>query len=109
MSFSKTISVFAALASIFSVGIASWKIVQDGQSTPATPEKPVEEVTTKYESHITELQQQISGLEKQLTNTNPPPAVELPQPTVVKQVAPPTPNLPPTTPPPPVPPAPQQP
>jgi hypothetical protein len=107
MSFSKTVSVFAALASIFSVGIASWKIVQEGQSTPV---KPVEEVTTKYESHITELQQQISGLEKQLTNTNPPPAVELPEPVAVKQTAPPTPTLPPTTPPPPpVPPAPTQP
>jgi hypothetical protein len=107
MSFSKTVSVFAALASIFSVGIASWKIVQEGKSIPA---KPAEEVTTEYKSHITELQQQISGLEKQLTNTNPPPVVELPEPTVVKQVAPPTPTLPPTTPPPPpVPPVPQQP
>jgi hypothetical protein len=92
MSFSKTISVVAALASIFGAGAAGYKLSQESQV------KPAEEVNTKYEQHITELQQQISGLQQQLVNTNPPPAVNLPpqQQTVVKPVTPPTtPQLPP--------------
>ena len=92
MSFTKTISVFAALASIFGAGAAGFKLAQESQV------EPTEDVTAKYEQHITELQQQISGLEKQLTNTNPPPVVNLPPQTqtVIKQVAPPTtPQLPP--------------
>ena len=80
MSFSKTISVVAALASIFGAGAAGFKLAQDNQV------KPAEEVNTKYEQHITELQQQISGLQQQLVNTNPPPAVSLPQQNQVKQV-----------------------
>ena len=31
MSFSKTISVFAALASIFAAGATGWKLAQDNQ------------------------------------------------------------------------------
>lgn len=91
MSFSKTISVFAALCSVFGASIAGFKLAQDSQATPK------EDVTQKYEQHITELQEKISGLEKQLTNVNPPPVVSLPPQTqtVVKQVpAPTTPQLP---------------
>ncbi len=93
MSFSKTISVCAALASIFGAGAAGWKLSQESQV------KPAEEVNTKYEEHITQLQQQISGLEKQLTNANPPSPVVLPEPSA-KQTAiqsPPLPQLPPPT------------
>ncbi len=92
MSFSKTISVVAALTSIFGAGAAGFKLAQDSQVKPAA------EVNTQYEQHITELQQQISGLQQQLANTNPPPAVNLPSQTQtsVKQVTPPTtPQLPP--------------
>jgi TolA-binding protein len=99
MSFSKTVSIFAALCSIFGAGAAGWKLSQESQV------KPTEEVNTKYEQHITELQQQISGLEDQLRNTNHSPVVNLP-PQQQTQVAPPaTPQLPPP-PQPPVPPKP---
>ena len=99
MSFSKTISVFAALCSVFGAAAAGYKLSQDSQV------KPVEDVNQKYEERITELQQQVSTLQQQATNTNPPTVVALPQPTIVKQVAPVTPQLPPP-PQPPVPPKP---
>lgn len=95
--FQSTISVVAALASIFGAGAAGFKLAQDNQVKPSS--SPAEEVNTKYEQHITELQQQISGLQQQLVNTNSPPAVSLPQSTQVKQVAPVTPQLPPPLPP----------
>jgi len=83
MSFSKTVSVVAALASIFSVGLASWKISEDIKNAQTAP-----------------LQQKIEDLEKKLEETKQPveqvvqPTVEpTPQPTI----------LPPVTPPPPVP------
>jgi hypothetical protein len=93
MSFSKTISVVAALASIFGAGAAGWKLANENQT------QPVEEVNTKYEEHITQLQQKIADLEKQAVNVNPPAPAVLPQPTVVKQVAPPPSELPPPPPP----------
>ena len=67
MSFSKTVSICAALASIFGAGAAGYKLSQDNQS--ATPQ--TQEIQTKYEERITELQQQVSGLQQQLTNVNP--------------------------------------
>ncbi len=82
MSFSKTISVVAALASIFGAGAAGWKLANENQT------KPVEEVNTKYEQHITELQQKIATLEQQTTNVNPPAPVPLPQVSVAPQTAP---------------------
>jgi hypothetical protein len=88
--FQSTISVVAALASIFGAGAAGWKLAQESNV------KPAEEVTSKYETHITELQKQISDLEKQTTTVNPPVPVSLPQPVVVKQVAPQPATLPPT-------------
>lgn len=80
--FQSTISVVAALASIFGAGAAGWKLAQDSNV------KPVEEVNTKYEEHITQLQEKISSLEQQTKTVNPPAPAELPQPVVVKQVAP---------------------
>lgn len=88
MSFSKTVSVVAALTSIFGASIAGFKLAQDNQV------KSTEEVNTKYEEHITQLQEKIAGLEKQLTNVNPPTPVVLPQ-TQVQQSTPSTPQLPP--------------
>lgn len=84
--FQSTISVVAALASIFGAGAAGFKLAQDNQVNPA------EDVNQKYEEHITQLQQQISGLEKQLVNTNPPTPIVLPQQPTTKQI---TPQLPP--------------
>lgn len=98
MSFSKTVSVCAALASIFGVGAAGYKIAQDNQSVDN------QNIQTKYEERITELQQQVSKLQQQAVNTNPPTPVTLPQPTPVKQTAPAVPTLP--TPPIPTPPSP---
>ena len=83
MSFSKTISVVAALGSIFSVGLASWKISEDIKSSQTAP-----------------LEQKIQELEKQIEETQKP--VEQ----VVQPLIQPTPQpiiLPPVTPPPPVP------
>ena len=50
MSFSKTISVVAALASIFSVGLASWKISEDIKNEQTAPlEQKIEELERKLE------------------------------------------------------------
>jgi hypothetical protein len=94
MSFSKTISVVAALASIFGAGAAGWKLANENQT------KPAEEVNTKYEQHITELQQKISTLEQQALTT--PAPVPLPQVSAAPQTAPKPATLPPVAPPPPV-------
>jgi hypothetical protein len=84
MSFTKTISAFAALASIFGVGLASWKISEDIKKTQTTP-----------------LEEKIIKLEKQLEEmTLQNPVVEVAQPRPV--VAPEPVILPPVTPPPPV-------
>jgi hypothetical protein len=88
MSFSKTVSVVAALASIFSVGLASWKISEDLKNEQTVP-----------------LEQKIEELEKKLEQTQQPQVapepVKLPQPTIVVQQTPQPAILPP--PPPPVP------
>ena len=84
MSFSKTVSVFAALASIFAAGAAGWKLANENQT------KPVEEVNTNYENHITELQQKISELEQKATTPVTIPAPQ-PQPVTLPPVAPPPP------------------
>ncbi len=86
MSFSKTVSVFAALASIFAAGAAGWKLANENQT------KPAEEVNNTYEQHITDLQKKISELEQKATT---PVTIPAPQPQPV--------TLPPVTPPPPVP------
>ena len=91
MSFTKTISVFAALASIFGAGAAGWKLAQNGQTQD----------TTVFEQKITELEKQVEQAKQQPIDTNPPEPVNLPQPTVQTEPQPTT--LPPVTPPPPVP------
>ena len=87
MSFSKTVSVCAALASIFAAGAAGWKLANENQT------KPVEEVNTNYEEHITNLQQKISELEQK---TAAPTMIMTPQSQpVVTTPAPPAPPTPP--------------
>jgi len=85
MSFTKTISVFAALASVFAAGAAGWKLADSQKDVPLSPldqkvlelEKKLEEVTS---------QQPVQQVAQ-------PPATTLPPPVI----------LPPVTPPPPVP------
>jgi hypothetical protein len=85
MSFSKTVSVCAALASIFAAGATGWKLAQDDNSTKSP-----------------QLEEKVQELEKQLAETkqlSPVPApVSLPSaaPEPVPQtVTPPPPPLPP--------------
>ena len=50
MSFSKTVSVVAALGSIFSVGLASWKISEDIKNAQTAPlEQKIQELERKLE------------------------------------------------------------
>lgn len=89
MSFSKTISVFAALASIFAAGATGWKLADSQKEVPLSP-----------------LDQKVMELEKKLDQAQQPQVapepVKLPAPTV-QTVAPQPAILPPVTPPPPVP------
>ena len=88
MSFSKTISIVAALGSIFSVGLASWKIseeIKQGQTAP-------------LEQKIEELEKQLKEPKQQPITTIPAPLTLPPTQTQVPQAT----QLPP--PPPPVPP-----
>jgi len=88
MSFSKTVSVFAALASIFAAGATGWKLADSQKEVPLSP-----------------LDQKVMELEKKLDQAQQPqvapPPVNLPTPTV--QTAPQPVIRPPVTPPPPVP------
>jgi hypothetical protein len=51
MSFSKTISVFAALASIFAAGATGWKLADSQKEVPLTPlDQKVMELEKKLEA-----------------------------------------------------------
>ena len=93
MSFSKTVSVVAALASIFGAGAAGFKLAQDSQTPQTNP----------LEQRITELESELKTAKEQVVNVNPPTPVVLPQtqPQVQPQITPIPPQLPPN----PVPPA----
>ena len=87
MSFSKTVSVFAALASIFAAGAAGWKLADSQKEVPLTP-----------------LDQKVMELEKKLEEAQqpqvPPTALKLPPPVPpVVQQAPQPATLPPPPPP----------
>jgi hypothetical protein len=84
MSFSKTVSVFAALASIFAAGAAGWKLSQD--STPQD--------TSVFEKKIVELENKLE--EAQQPQVAP---TELKLPAPVVQPAPQSATLPPPPPP----------
>ena len=87
MSFSKTVSVCAALASIFAAGATGWKLAQDDNSTKSP-----------------QLEEKVQKLEKQLAETKQPLVVPDPAslPAPPNQVAPEPATLPPVTPPPPI-------
>jgi hypothetical protein len=86
MSFSKTVSVVAALGSIFSVGLASWKISEDIKSSQTAP-----------------LEQKIQELEKKLEEPKQQPITPIPAPVTLPPTQTQVPQLLPPTPPPPVP------
>ena len=95
MSFSKTVSVVAALASIFAAGATGWKLADSQKNVPLSPlDQKVMELEKKL-IEVTEPQvAPDSGVQQPIT----PPAPVLPQPiTPVPQVV-----QPPLTPPPPV-------
>jgi len=94
MSFTKTISVFAALASIFAAGAAGWKLAQDDNQQPNTD---------VLEQKIVELEEKLQ--EKKQPQVIPP-LIQLPESQERIQVTPSTPVIPP---PPPVPPQPTNP
>lgn len=72
--FQSTISVVAALASIFGAGAAGWKLAQSENAGPNHPAQ------TMYEQQITELKEQVSNLQQQTTTVDPPKPAELPKP-----------------------------
>ena len=72
MSFSKTISVCAALASIFGAGAAGWKLTQESQIKPV--EQPKQDVSV-FEEKINQLEEQLKEVKEQ------------PKPVVVQQPA----------------------
>ena len=88
MSFSKTVSVVAALASIFAAGATGWKLADSQKNVPLSPlDQKVMELEKKL-VEVTEPQvAPDSGVQQPIT----PPPVVLPQP-----VTPPPPVLPPT-------------
>ena len=75
MSFSKTVSIFAALASIFAAGATGWKLAESQKDVPLTP-----------------LDQKVMELEKKLEEAQQPQVVpepvKLPQSSVVVQQTP---------------------
>ena len=88
MSFSKTVSVVAALASIFAAGATGWKLADSQKNVPLSPlDQKVMELEKKL-VEVTEPQvTPDSGVQQPIT----PPPVVLPQP-----ITPPPPVLPPT-------------
>ena len=81
MSFSKTVSVCAALASIFAAGAAGWKLANENQSQPA-----------EQTQNVSAFEEKINNLEKQLEEVKEQPKpVVVQQPTVLPPVAPPPP------------------
>lgn len=84
MSFSKTVSVCAALASIFAAGAAGWKLANENQSQPVEQTKDV----SVFEEKINQLEEELKQVKEQ-------PKPE-PEPVVVQQpvVLPPLPPVP---------------
>ena len=95
MSFSKTVSVVAALASIFAAGATGWKLADSQKNVPLSPlDQKVMELEKKLEEVKEPQVAPDSGVQQPIT----PPPVVLPQPiTPAPQVV--QPSL---TPPPPV-------
>jgi hypothetical protein len=91
MSFSKTISVVAALTSIFAAGTAGWKLADTQKDVPLSP----------LDQKVMELEKKLEEVAVKEPQVIPPQPVNLPAPiaqTVPQPVTPPTPPvLPPVT------------
>lgn len=61
MSFSKTVSVFAALATIFVAGTAGWKLANESQSQSAEQKQDVSE----FQEKINQLEQELKQVKEQ--------------------------------------------
>ena len=85
MSFSKTISVFAALASIFGAGITGWKLAEESKNPPPTQEPNI----NVFEEKISELEKQIEETKKPVEQVTQPQVQEVQQPVILPPVAPP--------------------
>jgi len=88
MSFSKTVSVFAALASIFAAGATGWKLADSQNEVPLTP---LDQKVMELEKKLEEAQQpQVAPEPVKL----PAPIVQtaLPQPAVLPPPPPPVPE-----------------
>lgn len=87
MSFSKTVSIFAALTSIFGAGITGWKLAEESKTPP-----PVEAPSINaFEEKISELEKQIEETKKPVDQVTQPQVQPIPQPVIVPPVAPPPP------------------
>jgi len=80
MSFSKTVSVCAALASIFAAGAAGWKLANENQSQPVEQTKDV----SAFEEKINQLEEEL----KQVKEQPKPETVVVQQPTVLPPLPP---------------------
>jgi hypothetical protein len=78
MSFSKTVSVCAALASIFAAGAAGWKLANENQSQPIEQTKDV----SAFEEKINQLEEELKQVKEQ------PKPVVIQQPTVLPPLPP---------------------
>jgi uncharacterized protein YlxW (UPF0749 family) len=78
MSFSKTVSVCAALASIFAAGAAGWKLANENQSQPVEQTQDV----SAFEEKINQLEEELKQVKEQ------PNSVVVQQPTVLPPLPP---------------------
>jgi hypothetical protein len=78
MSFSKTVSVCAALASIFAAGAAGWKLANENQSQPVEQTQDV----SVFEEKINQLEEELKQVKEQ------PKPVVIQQPTVLPPLPP---------------------
>jgi hypothetical protein len=90
MSFSKTISVFAALASIFGAGITGWKLAEESKNSPPAQEPNI----NVFEEKINDLEKQIEETKKPVVEVTQPQVQEVQQPAILPPVAPPPPPTP---------------
>ena len=89
MSFSKTVSIFAALASIFGAGITGWKLAEESKTPPVeTPN------INAFEEKISELEKQIEESQKPVEQVAQPQVQAVQQPVILPPVAPPPPPVP---------------
>jgi len=84
MSFTKTVSVFAALASIFAAGAAGWKLAQDDNQQPKIYEERIQQLEEQLKQTQQPKEQPITTIPAPVTlppvqqTTQPPPPPPVP-------------------------------